>query len=106
MTTMNRGVSPMRDSRSLDGVWQAQLDPNDIGIQQGWQRADTPFDRQLRVPLPWQAADPTLRRYAGVVWYRRPFTVPDGWHDGEVAVHFGAVDYRVAVWLNGVEVGG
>ena len=95
----------MRDARSLDGVWQARLDPNDVGVRQGWHRADTPFDRQLRVPLPWQAADPALRRYAGVVWYRRSFEVPDDWRDREVAIRFGAVDYRATVWVNDVRLG-
>lgn len=96
----------MRDARSLDGIWQARLDPDDIGQQEGWARPDAPFDRELPVPLPWQAADPALRRYTGVVWYRRSFEVPPGWRDGTVAVRFGAVDYAARVWINGQEVGG
>jgi hypothetical protein len=91
---------------SLDGVWSARLDPDDRGLAEGWHAPDRPFDRQLRVPMPWQVADPALRRYAGVLWYRRAFDVPSRWRESSVAIRFGAVDYRARVWVNGREVGG
>jgi hypothetical protein len=84
----------VRASLSLDGVWQARLD------------AESEFARELRVPLPWQAADPALREHTGVVWYRRSIEVPAEWRDHEVAVGFGAVDYRATVYADGREVGG
>ncbi|MCC7367404.1 MAG: hypothetical protein IT306_03215 [Chloroflexi bacterium] len=103
----------MRAAISLDGVWDARLDPTDAGVSEGWFAPTTPFDRRLTVPLPWQAADPSLRGYAGVVWYRRAFDAPAAWQAGSapaatpsVALHFGAVDYAAEVWLNGTHVGG
>lgn len=96
---------PLRPTLSLDGRWQARLDPNDAGLAGGWFQPDVPFDRTLPVPLPWQAADPALRQYAGVVWYRRTFEIPPGWSDGTLALHFGAVDYVADVWVNGAHVG-
>ena len=99
-------TEPLRATLPLDGTWQARLDPNDVRLAEGWAAAETPFDRELPVPLPWQAADPSLRQYAGVVWYRRPFRVPEAWHGKAVAVRFGAVDYQARVWLNGQDVGG
>jgi hypothetical protein len=39
------------------------------------------------------------------VWYRRSFTVPDGWEGQRVLLHFGAVDYSCEVFVNGVSVG-
>ncbi|MCC6174877.1 MAG: hypothetical protein IT305_06205 [Chloroflexi bacterium] len=103
----------MRSTRSLDGTWAARLDPDDVGLSQGWFSSDCPFDRTLPVPLPWQAADPSLRQYAGAVWYRRTFEVPAGLAggaDGEmagrsVALRFGAVDYLADIWVNGVHRG-
>jgi hypothetical protein len=35
------------------------------------------------------------------VWYRRTFTAPAG---DRLILHFGAVDYRARVWVNGTEV--
>lgn len=32
-------------------------------------------------------------------WYEREFALPN--HDGRVILHFGAVDYRARVWVNG-----
>jgi beta-galactosidase/beta-glucuronidase len=95
-----------RATASLDGIWQARLDPNDVGLAEAWADPDMPFDRELPVPLPWQAADPALRRYAGVVWYRRMFEIPPAWRDRSLALRFGAVDYGATVWVNGLKVGG
>ncbi len=89
----------------LDGAWQARLDPIDSGVAEGWFDPDVPFDRTLPVPMPWQVADPALRRYAGVVWYRRPFVMPSDWDGASIAIRFGAVDYQATVWVNGQEVG-
>jgi beta-galactosidase/beta-glucuronidase len=38
-------------------------------------------------------------------WYARDFEVPPSWREQDVLLHFGAVDYRCTVWLNGQEVG-
>ncbi len=37
--------------------------------------------------------------------YRRSFTVPESWHDGEVYLHFGGVRSAMYVWVNGRSVG-
>jgi beta-galactosidase/beta-glucuronidase len=102
-------VTPVsRESVRLDGRWRARLDPTDSGLAENWQRHDdAAFDRQLEVPLAWQAADPSLRQYAGAVWYRCTFQVPSAWRtaDTELAVRFNAVDYRAEVWINDTYVG-
>lgn len=101
-------ASPSRQSVRLDGRWRARVDADDRGIAEAWQRdGDAAFDRCLQVPLAWQAADPSLRQYAGAVWYRCNFQVPHHWRsaDTELALRFDAVDYRVDVWLNNTYVG-
>jgi beta-galactosidase/beta-glucuronidase len=35
------------------------------------------------------------------VWYRRAVTAPAAWRGKRVLLHFGAVDYRAMVWVNG-----
>ncbi|HEY3111368.1 MAG TPA: glycoside hydrolase family 2 TIM barrel-domain containing protein [Chloroflexota bacterium] len=84
----------MRATISLDGIWEARLD------------AEPSFGRRLPVPMPWQAADPALRDYAGRLWYRREFELPSQWVGQSIALRFGAVDYEARVWVNGQEVGG
>ena len=39
------------------------------------------------------------------LWYEREFTVPDKWRHKRILLHFGAVDFRTDVWVNGVLAG-
>jgi beta-galactosidase/beta-glucuronidase len=86
----------------LCGEWDFAYDPDDIGIADRWQVDGSAFDRRITVPFPPESAasgigDPGFHP---VVWYRRTFR-----HqlrpDERLIVHFGAVDYRATVWVNG-----
>jgi beta-galactosidase/beta-glucuronidase len=39
------------------------------------------------------------------IWYRRTFTIPRGWKDKKVLLHFGAVDWESTVFVNGKKIG-
>ncbi len=39
------------------------------------------------------------------LWYRRSFIIPAAWKGERVLLHFGAVDYECALWVNGGLVG-
>ncbi len=39
------------------------------------------------------------------LWYERSFTVPRSWKGREVLLHFGAVDWKSEVWVNGKPAG-
>ncbi len=58
------------------------------------------FDRRIRVPFApqWRLSGLQLRR-ADVAWYARLVDVPPG--AGDLLLHFGAVDYRTRVWVDG-----
>lgn len=63
--------------------------------------------KRIVVPFPYQSElsginDKSIHE---VVWYARSFEVPDEWRGKELLLHFGAVDYRATVWVNGQEVG-
>src|SRR6476661_10793837 len=90
----------MRQIHSLAGLWQFQLDP-----QGQLKTADLAPDREIQVPLPWQAAFGELENYSGFAWYRRNFEVEPGWLAGEILLQFGAVDYWCEVFLNGQPAG-
>ncbi|HVG97008.1 MAG TPA: glycoside hydrolase family 2 TIM barrel-domain containing protein, partial [Chloroflexota bacterium] len=62
---------------------------------------------RIVVPFPYQSArsgigDPAVHE---VVWYARDFDVPADWAGDDVLLHFGAVDFRATVWINGQEAG-
>jgi beta-galactosidase/beta-glucuronidase len=61
------------------------------------------FTRRILVPFCPQSerSGLGLRMPGDVVWYRRRFDAPDS---ARLLLHFGAVDYRATVWVNGQEV--
>ena len=61
------------------------------------------FDRRILVPFcPQSQLSGIEERVPGdVLWYRRRFDGPDS---KRLLLHFGAVDYRATVWVNGEEV--
>ena len=91
---------------SLNGPWEFAFDDSDQGVARGWPNSRE-FGRRIVVPYPYQSELSTIndKSIHEVVWYARDFTVPPEWHDQDVLLHFGAVDYRTIVWVNGHEVG-
>ena len=76
---------------SLDGEWD--FGSGDVEA----------FDRTIVVPFCPQSSlsgigDPSP---GDVVWYRRRFDAPEA---DRLLLHFGAVDYRATIWVNGEEV--
>jgi hypothetical protein len=91
----------MRQQCSLSGPWQFQLDPEgSLTVE------SLAPDREVPVPLPWQAALPELEQYSGYAWYRRYVNLAEDWLRGELLLHFGGVDYWCQVFVNGQMVGG
>ena len=91
---------------SLDGPWEFAHDDADEGLTARWFDAEAePFDLRIEVPFPPEspASGIAAREFHPVVWYRRRIAHDTlaAQDDGRVLVHFGAVDYRAAVWVNG-----
>jgi beta-galactosidase/beta-glucuronidase len=92
---------------NLNGEWEFAYDDENRGREKGWQYG-LPLEKRITVPYPYQSElsginDKTIHE---VVWYARSFEVPAEWQRGrDLLLHFGAVDYRATVWVNGQEVG-
>ena len=99
---------------NLNGVWAFAFDDDDSGLRQGWQETsadllrsgDSPFDRRITVPFCYQAELSGIgeRAFHDVVWYARTFEYSSAAGAERLLLHFGAVDYRAAVWVNGTQV--
>ncbi|GAA2726289.1 hydrolase [Cellulomonas aerilata] len=90
----------------LCGPWDFAFDDDGVGIAQLWHRTGgDPFDRVIQVPFPFESPASGIgdTGFHPVVWYRRTFTVT-GRPGHRVLLHFGAVDYRAHVWVNGAAV--
>jgi beta-glucuronidase len=111
-----------RRTVSLNGPWRTIVDPYDVGSldyraqpltnnnaffknykpQTKSELVEYDFDHseQLNVPGDWNTQRESLFFYEGSVWYKTAFD--DSFKPGSrLFVHFGAVNYAAAVYLNG-----
>ncbi len=115
-----------RRTTSLDGPWRTIVDPYDVGSldyraeplhnnnafykdykpKSKSELVEYDFDHaaQLTVPGDWNTQRETLFFYEGSVWYKNAFdySLKPG---SRLFVHFGAVNYKASVYLNGQKLG-
>ena len=120
---------PARHLQSLNGKWQYIVDPYETGFynyrwlernendREAYWNSDVPdnkTDRKehgysnkyvLNVPGDWNAQQPLFLYYEGTVWYKRSFDAPLPEANEKTFLHFGAVNYRADVYLNGKKLG-
>jgi beta-galactosidase/beta-glucuronidase len=102
-----------QDWTNLNGEWSFAFDDPDAGLANGWQNTDvatlrsndSPFDSKITVPFCYQSNLSSIgdTAFHDIVWYARTFESPS-LGDERLLLHFGAVDYRAAVWVNGTQV--
>jgi beta-galactosidase/beta-glucuronidase len=90
----------------LNGPWGFAFDDGDVGLAEDWPRSAAPFTRTITVPFPPEAKASGIgkREYHPIVWYRRTFRLGEKEKIERLLLHFGAVDYRARVWVNGQRV--
>src|SRR3954452_15640078 len=95
------------DWSNLNGIWDFQFDDQDKGLAQNWQAGRPNFSRPIMVPFSFESPASGIGEtgFHPRVWYSRTFQVPDSWTGRRVLLHFGAVDYRAMVWVNGKYAG-
>ncbi|MEN2741649.1 glycoside hydrolase family 2 TIM barrel-domain containing protein [Microbacterium sp. X-17] len=98
--------------QSLDGTWSFATDDSDVGRRDRWfssLQGRDPFTSPIVVPFPPESDASGIgdRGIHPVVWYRRPIDATSlAIETGRTLLHFGAVDYRADVWLDGRYLGG
>ena len=83
--------------RSLDGQWQFSFSTCRLPDKQ------VAWTHEITVPFPPESKASGVHDegFHASVWYRRRFQVPPEWQGQRTRLHFGAVDYRAEVWVNG-----
>ena len=91
------------DWTDLSGPWGFAYDDGDVGLDERWSERDDVFDRVITVPFPPESPASGIgdRDFHPVVWYRRTVRRRPRRRAMRLLLHFGAVDYRASVWVNG-----
>ena len=93
---------------TLNGEWQFEIDKAADGEARGLTYGKN-LNSKIIVPFCPESklsglAIPTTQHMKNV-WYRRSFAVPAAMKDKRIRLHFGGVDYRAWVYLNGQYAG-
>lgn len=94
---------------NLNGKWDFNFDDADIGLKEQWYRKENSknFNRKIIVPFCFQSKLSGIEdtSFHEVIWYRREFEIPEKFKTKKVLLHFGAIDYKSTIYLNGEYVG-
>ena len=91
---------------NLNGQWEFEFDDLDVGLRDSWFSKPVLFPHRILVPFSFETTKSGINdlSFHSCVWYRRRVSVPAEWQSKRVLLHFGAVDYRTMVWVNGAVV--
>ena len=90
----------------LNGEWEYRFDFSRSGGEQDWRNAAS-FEGRIKVPLCPESrlSGVGFTDFIEMMWYRRTLEIPAGWKDRKILLHFGGVDYRCIIYLDGEEAG-
>jgi beta-glucuronidase len=121
-----------RTTTSLNGKWNYIIDPYEMGYydyrtrpydenpkpqdrafftntkpKDKTERIEYDFDKSptLLVPKDWNSQEEKLLYYEGTLWYKKSFDYKKTRPGNRVFLHFGAINYRADVYLNGKKLG-
>lgn len=89
-----------KDWTNLNGLWDYAIRPHQDAVP-------AKYDGQILVPFAVESALSGVKKPLSPderLWYHRTFTAPN-LKNKRLLLHFGAVDWRAEVWVNGKTVG-
>lgn len=106
MTVRNEYPRPQfvrKEWVNLNGEWQFAFDDDDRGMREKWFAPEKDLGGEIMVPFVYQSELSGIgdRSSHDIVWYKRQFCLESPGKDEKIILHFGAVDYRAVVFVNG-----
>lgn len=96
-----RPIMQRADWKNLNGLWQYAITDRNA-------KRPASFDGEILVPFAVESSLSGVGKTLSPnneLWYERTFSVPSQWKDSRVLLHFGAVDWKADVWVDGAAVG-
>ncbi len=95
------------DWENLNGLWDFEFDFGNSGAERGMFSADAEFSKEINVPFCPESKLSGIgyTDFIDSVWYRRKINISEDRKKGRIFLHFGAVDYKATVYINGKAVG-
>ena len=87
--------------KNLNGLWNYAITKKDANLP-------AKFDGEILVPFAIEASLSGVgKKITGEnsLWYERKLEIPADWKDKDILLHFGAVDWKAEVFVNGKKVG-
>ncbi|WP_432710074.1 glycoside hydrolase family 2 protein [Pedobacter sp.] len=87
---------------NLNGLWDYSLETVDAKTK------PQQYEGKILVPFAVESALSGVGKTVGkdsVIWYKRNFSLPANFKNNNVLLHFGAVDWRTEVFINGKPAG-
>jgi beta-galactosidase/beta-glucuronidase len=87
---------------NLNGKWQFDYDDLNKGLNEKWFENHN-YSKEINVPFSYQTELSGIgdTDFHDLVWYKKAISLPNDWNGKRIILHFGAVDYRAWVWVNG-----
>ena len=91
---------------NLNGEWDFEIDNSLSGKEKEFFKR-TELNSKITVPFcpESELSGINNKDYMYCVWYKKDITIPEDAKDKKAILHFGAVDYKTTVYVNGEEVG-
>ena len=86
---------------NLNGLWDYAILPLSAQIP-------TKYKGKILVPFAVESSLSGVQQSVSEneeIWYKRTFIIPDGWKEQQILLHFGAVDWKMEVYVNDEKVG-
>ena len=96
-----RPIMERTDWMNLNGLWDYAIRPRGEVLPER-------FDGKILVPFAIESSLSGVQKTVGrqnELWYHTGFSLPKGWKGRHVLLHFGAVDWRCEVYVNGIKIG-
>lgn len=87
--------------QNLNGMWNYSIQTKGTNFPEV-------YDGKILVPFAIESSLSGVQKMVGKeneLWYQKSFLIAPSWKGKNVLLHFGAVDWRADVWVNGIKIG-